>query len=121
MRHMQTKTLKSKKTNHRKQNRELVLTVSMFLLNQETLRKQFWTVKSVDYVKTEQVLRVGINTANGKLGTTLSKLRKTSKDLSEYMYEQGLTFRKAKVEFFVDKQDIELERIYNLLQNVDKS
>jgi hypothetical protein len=116
-----SKLLKTKKTNHRKKSRELLLTVSVFLLNQEALRRQFWTVKSVHYEQTSQTVKIGINTTNGKLGTTLAKLRKTSKDLSDYLYDQGLTFRKAQIVFFVDKQDVELERIYNLLHSVEKS
>ncbi|NJL96694.1 hypothetical protein HC766_02380 [Candidatus Gracilibacteria bacterium] len=90
------------------------------MLNQEELRKQFWTVKSVSYDKARQKINVGINTTNGKLGTTLTKLKKTSRNLSDYLFEQGLTFRKTKIGFFVDKEDIEIERIYNLLNNIDQ-
>jgi nucleoid-associated protein YejK len=116
-----SKFLKIRKTGSRKRNRELLLTVSVFLLNQEVLRRQFWTVKSVHYDQVNQQIKIGINTTNGKLGTTLAKLRKTSKDLSDYLYDQGVTFRKAKITFFVDKQDVELERIYSLLHSVEKS
>ncbi len=112
-------SVRKRKKKLKKQNRELHLTISFFLLNQEELRKQFWTVKSVSYDKTKQKIKVGINTTNGKLGTTLAKLRKTSKNLSDYLYDQGLTFRKANVSFFVDKSDIEIERIYNLLNSLE--
>lgn len=108
-----------KKRSTKRKHRELLLTVSMFLLNQEVLRKQFWTVKSVNYDTIQQQINIGVNTTNGKLGTTLTKLRKTSKLLSNYLYEHGLTFRKAKIVFFVDKQDVELERIYNLISNIE--
>ena len=114
-----TLSLRHKKKINKRKNKELLLTISFFLLNQETLRKQFWTVKSVGYDKTKQKISIGINTTNGKLGTTLSKLRKTSKNLSDYLYDQGLTFRKTKIVFFVDKEDIEIERIYNLLNNLE--
>lgn len=103
-----------------KKERELLLNVSFFLLGHETMRKCFWNVKSVEYNKSEQALNIGINTTNGKLGTTLQKLRKTSKELSDYLYEQGLTFRKAKINFFVDKEDIEIEKVYNLLEAVEE-
>jgi len=115
------RTVRSKKPKQKKIGRELILTVSMFLLNQEELRKQFWNVKTVNYDKISQKVKVGINTTNGKLGTTLTKLRKTSKKLSEYLHEQGLTFRKAEIVFFVDKNDVELERIYNLLEQIDRT
>jgi hypothetical protein len=115
------KTLLTKKSKiiNRKNDRELLLTVSVFLLNQEELRKQFWTVKSISYDKVVQVVKVGINTTNGKLGTTLAKLRKTSRNLSDYLYDQGITFRKTKIIFYVDKEDIEIERIYNLLAHIE--
>lgn len=103
----------------RKKNKELLITISLFLLNQEELRKQFWTVKSVSYNMGAQKLSVGINTTNGRLGTTLTKLRKVSKRLSDYLYDQGLTFRKAEITFFVDKTEVELERIYALLENFE--
>lgn len=109
---------KSKKNNSKKKERELVLTVSLFLLSKEELRKQFWNVKSVHYDKQVQKISVGINTTNSKLGTTLTKLRKVSKDLSNHLYEQGLTFRQAKISFFVDKEEEEIERIYQLLEKV---
>lgn len=108
------------KSKSSKKNRELLLTISIFLLNQEELRKQFWNVKSVSYDKNAQVVHVGINTTNGKLGTTLTKLRKVSRRLSDYLYEHGLTFRKANIKFFVDKTEAELERIYNLLHKFEK-
>ena len=115
-----TKLYKKQQSFHKRRNRELVLNVSMFLLNQESLKNQFWTVKSVNYNGTDQKVNIGINTTNGKLGTTLTKLRKTSKDLSDFLYDQGLTFRKAHVSFYVDKEDVEIERIYNLLHSLEQ-
>jgi cell division protein FtsB len=103
----------------KKSERELLLTVSMFLLGREELRKLFWTVRSVNYDKSAQKVAVGITTVTGKLGTTLTRLRKTSKELSDFLYEQGLTFRKAKIQFFVDKEDEKLQRVYNLLEQVE--
>ena len=114
-----TKTVKSKKQNYRKKTRELLLTISVFLLNHEAMRKQFWTVKSAFYDHLTQTVKIGVNTTNGKHGTTLSRLRKTSKELSEYLYEHGLTFRKTAIVFFIDKQDVELERIYSLINKVE--
>lgn len=106
-----------KKTTN-KQNRELLLTVSVFLLGREELRNLFWNVNKVEYNKTKQKVRIGINTMKGKLGTTLAKLRKTAKYLSDYLYEHGLTFRKAKIEFYVDKQGEEVAKLYTLLEQI---
>ncbi len=104
----------------KKANRELLLSVSIFLLGREELRKQFWTVRSVTYDRQNQKVAIGINTITGKLGTTLAKLRKTAKDLSDYLYEQGLTFRKVKINFFVDKEDEKLQKIYTLLEEIEQ-
>lgn len=104
---------------YKKIDRKLLLTVSIFLLGREEMKQQFWTIKSVRYDKTNQQIAVGISTITGKLGTTLAKLRKTSRDLSDYLYQEGLTFRQAKIKFFVDKEDEELQRVYNLLEKVE--
>lgn len=102
-----------------KQERELITTISMFLLGREELKKLFWNVKSVRYNPKTQTLNIGISTIKGKLGTTLEKLRKTCKDLSDFLYDQGLTFRKAKIKFFVDKRDEDLEKMYSLLDQIE--
>jgi hypothetical protein len=112
--------LKTRKKRSTKKDRELVLTISLYLLNQEMLRKLFWNVKSADYDKIKQQVKIGINTTKGKLGTTLGKLRKVSKLLSDHLYDQGVTFRKAKIIFFVDREDEQMERIYQLLDHVDE-
>lgn len=116
-----TTTFKRKKNTFHKKTRELILTVSLFLLNQEQLRKLFWSVKSVNYDTSIQGVGIGISTTKGKYGTTLAKLRKCSKDLSDHLYENGLTFRKAKVTFFIEKEDFELERLYSLLADTERS
>jgi hypothetical protein len=40
-----------------------------------------------------------------------------SKDLSNYLYDQGITIRRqTRVSFFVDKEDELVARIYNLIE-----
>jgi hypothetical protein len=114
-------TFKRKKNTSQKKSRELILNVSIFLLNQEPLKKLFWSVKSVNYDTTHQSVGVGISTTKGKYGTTLAKLRKCSRDLSDHLYENGLTFRRAKINFFINKEDYELERLYGLLADTERS
>jgi hypothetical protein len=105
-----------KKKNFRKENRELVLNISMFLLTNEKMKNLFWNVKTVTYSRSEDTIKIGINTTK-KLGTTLEKLRSVSKDLSNYLFDQGLTIRRqTKVSFFVDKEDEIVARIYNLIE-----
>jgi hypothetical protein len=111
---------KYRKINKREQvSRKFILTVSMFLLAQEELRSLFWDVKSVDYNHIAQTIKIGIESTTGKYGTTLVKLRKYSKSLSDYLFEQGLTFRKGKVTFFVDREEMEIKRIYNIIDKVE--
>jgi hypothetical protein len=104
----------------KKADRELVLAISMFLLGREEMRKLFWTVKSVQYDRSKQQVNIGISTITGRLGTTLSHLRKTCRDLSDYLHDQGLTFRTVKINFFIDKQDEELERVNTLLSTIER-
>jgi AraC-like DNA-binding protein len=114
--------VKNKKIGLRKeQNRELIININMFLLAHEQMKNQFWNVKSVVYKKSEQIIEIGINTTKGKLGTTLTNLRKISKYLSDHLYDTGLTFRKAKIVFFVDKQDEESERLMSLIGEIEKN
>ena len=109
---------KPKKNNQRKRQSAFLSTISFFLLSQEGLRKLFWNVKSVRYDIANQTLEIGVGTIIGKLGTTLKKLRSHSKYLSDYLFEQGLTYHpKTKIQFFVDKQDEKIIRIYDLLDN----
>jgi len=109
-----------KKKNRRKENRELVVNISMFLMGNEKLRNLFWNVKNVDYIKYENTIKIGINTTK-KLGTTLEKLRSVAKDLSNYLFDQGVTFRRqTKVIFYVDKEDQMMARIYNLINKIEE-
>jgi|GEM_PF-908906 len=108
----------AKKKNQRRENRELVVNISMFLLGNEKMKNLFWNIKTVEYQKFENKIKIGINTTK-KLGTTLEKLRSVAKDLSNYLFEQGLTFqRQTQVVFFVDKEDEFVARIYNILDKV---
>lgn len=95
--------------------RSFILSVSMFLLGREEMRNLVWTVQSVKYDKIDQIVNVGINTTTGKLGTTLSQLRKTCKDLAGYLYEHGLTFKMARINFFVDKKEEKLQAMNQFL------
>jgi ribosome-binding factor A len=109
---------KQKKKNKRKEYRELAVNVSMFLLRNEKMKNLFWNVKTVEYIKREHRIKIGINTTR-KLGTTLKKLRSLSKDLSNYLYEQGLTIKRTtRINFYVDREDEAVARIYNILENV---
>ncbi len=102
-----------------KNERELITTISMYLLKNESLRSQFWNIKSVFYDHHKQEVRIGISTINGKLGTTLQKLRKTCKGLADFLYEHGQTFKHAHIIFFVDKDDEKINKVYNILEKIE--
>lgn len=119
---MQKKSKKSdgkNLSNLQKINRQLILSINMFLLRQDSMKECFWEVKSVDYKHAMQIVKIGIETTTGKHGTTLAKLRKLSKLLSDYLFEYALTFRRAKVEFFVDKEQEQIKRIYSIIEKVE--
>lgn len=107
-----------KKTNQRAQLRLLLSNISMFLLNQEKLRNLLWSVKSLDYKKHKSTLRIGINSNDNKLGTVLQKMRTLRKPLAEYLYLQGVTNQVLKIDFYIDKEDEIIEKIYNLIDKV---
>ena len=101
-----------------KKTRELTLTVSVFLLGREEVKGLFWNILNTHYDHQNNVINIGISTIEGKLGTTLQKLRKTAKYLSQYLFDYGLTFRKARVHFYVHTEDNELARIEHLLDTI---
>jgi hypothetical protein len=68
-----------------KKTRELTLTVSVFLLGREEVKGLFWNILNTHYEHQNNVINIGISTIEGKLGTTLQKLRKTAKYLSQYL------------------------------------
>ena len=111
--------VQTKKTNHRRGSRELLLNISMFLLNQEKLKNLFWTVKSVDYIRSENTINIGINTTT-KLGTTLQKMRTLRKNLAQHLFELNLTQnRPAMINFFVDREDDIVARVYDILDDLE--
>ena len=99
--------------------RSLILSISMFLLNSEEMRNLLWTVQSANYSGSENTVRIGIDTTTGKLGTTLTQLRKTCKYLSNYLFEQNLTSRPARIAFFVDKKEQKINKIHSLIDKLD--
>lgn len=112
--------LRPKKKNQRRENRELVLNISMFLLRHEKMKNLFWNVKTVTYKKHEHAIKIGINTTK-KLGTTLKKLRSLAKDLSNYLFEEGVTVRRqTRIEFFVDREDEIVAKILTLIDSVSQ-
>jgi hypothetical protein len=102
-----------------KKDRELMITINVFLLGREEVKNLFWNIYTVDYNPKESIVKIGINTINGKLGTTLEKLRKTSKDLSQYLRDSGLTYKKSNIIFFVDKSAAETRKLEELIESVE--
>jgi molybdopterin-biosynthesis enzyme MoeA-like protein len=108
-----------KHTNTQKQkNRQLIVSISLFLLGREEMRNLFWNIASATYNGKTQQVEIGISTIDGKLGTTLEKLRKTCKPLSVYLYESKITFRKPHIHFFVQKEDTTEQRVTSIIESL---
>ena len=113
------KSLKIKKQMHLKRaNREVIVNINMFLLNQESLKGLFWNVAKIEFNPNLQTLKIGITTNDTKLGTILEKLRKNAKSLSNYLYESGALHCRSKVHFAIYKQEEDLEAVVQMLEAI---
>jgi hypothetical protein len=100
----------------KRNDRELVANINMVLLGQESMKGIFWNVAGVDYNPSNQSLMVGITTTNNKLGTTLEKMRKNAKLLSDHLYEAGVLNARVRVHFNLFKETEDELRLSNLLE-----
>jgi hypothetical protein len=105
----------------KRNDRELVANINMILLGQETMRGIFWNVAGVDYDPGKHTLKIGITTANNKLGTTLEKMRKNAKLISEHLYNVGVLNCRARVYFTLHKESEDQLRLDNLLERFSHS
>jgi hypothetical protein len=101
-------------------NREVIVNIGMFLLNQENLKGLFWNVAKIEFNPITKSLKIGITTTNNKLGTTLNKLRKNCKPLSDYLYESGALHCRARIYFSMHKEDEDMARILEILDSVNQ-
>ena len=90
----------------------------MYLLRQDFLKNIVWEVKDVEYNHLKQEIKFIVNTTTGKSGAKLPKLKRTVPGLSEHLYKSGLTFRKVAIKFSLEKEQEEIQRIYNLMEKV---
>ena len=109
-----------RQNSHKSEDRELITNIAMFLLNQDNMKKTLWSIKSVKFSKVTKILKVGIDTTDGKLGTTLTMLRKNARPLSEFLCEQGVTYCMPRIAFFVEKEDLVLARTLELISMVEQ-
>jgi hypothetical protein len=115
------KSASIKKEMHIKRaNREVIVNINMFLLGQESLKGLFWNVAKIDFNPTTKALKIGITTTETKLGTTLEKLRKNSKSLSDYLYESGALHCRSRIYFSIYKQEEDLMRVIEMLEAVNQ-
>jgi hypothetical protein len=100
-------------------DREVIVNINMFLLGEESLKGLFWTVAKIDFEPHAKTLKIGITTTkDGKLGTTLEKLRKKAKPLSDYLCESGALHCRARIYFSLYKQEEDLIRLTEFLDSV---
>jgi hypothetical protein len=113
------KSASIKKVMHIKRaNREVIVNINMFLLGQENLKGLFWNVANIDFNPTTKALKIGITTNDTKLGTTLEKLRKNSKPLSDYLYQSGALHCRARIYFSIYKQEEDIMRVIEMLEPI---
>jgi hypothetical protein len=102
-----------------KKDRQLSLSVSLFLLGREELKKQFWNIDSIHLDYETQILTISVSTMQGKLGTTLQKLRKTSKPLADYLFLSRITFKRPIIAFEVTKSFNTLTSIQTAIAKIE--
>ncbi len=105
----------------KRNDRELVANVNMVLLGQESMKGIFWNVAGVDYDPGKHTLKIGITTANNKLGTTLEKMRKNAKLIADHLFEAGVLNCRARVYFTLHKESEDQLRLDNLLDRFGRS
>ena len=105
----------------KRNDRELVANINMVLLGQESMRGIFWNVAGVDYDPGKHTLKIGITTANNKLGTTLEKMRKNAKLIADHLFEAGVLKCRARVYFTLHKESEDQLRLDNLLDRFGRS
>ena len=104
-----------------KTERQRILNISMFMVSCDHLRTAIWSIKSAKIDPVRNTLSIGIGAQKGKYGTTLELMRKNAKNLGEYLYENKITKRVCKVSFFIQKEDLELENIHNIIERIEQN
>jgi hypothetical protein len=104
-----------------KVNRRMILSINVFLLRQDKMKKTYWTIASCGYKMRENELMIGVTTVDGKMGTTLKNMRSHALELSHFIKDQGLTPKVPRIVFYVYKQDEEdyLDKLNTLIDSVE--
>jgi hypothetical protein len=98
--------------------RQLSLNVTMFMLNNTGLKDTVWTLKNADYDQIKQVVKVRVESTFGAKGTKINSLKVLAKPLSDYLFEQGITLRRSKVQFYIKRKEESTQSIYKLLESI---
>jgi hypothetical protein len=82
-------------------DREIIVALNNYLLDQEVLKDLFWNIAKVEYLPTPQAIKIGITVDGNKEGTTLLKMRKLAKPIAEMLYVTKLINNKPRVLFHI--------------------
>jgi hypothetical protein len=82
-------------------DREIIVALNNYLLDQEILKDLFWNVAQVEYLPTPQAIKIGITVDGNKEGTVLLKMRKLAKPIAEMLYTNKLINNKPRVLFSI--------------------
>ena len=95
-------------------DREIIIALNNYLLDQEILKDLFWNVAQVEYLPTPQAIKIGITVDGNKEGTVLSKMRKLAKPIAEMLYLTKLINNKPRVLFSIYEPGV------NVLEIIEK-
>jgi hypothetical protein len=82
-------------------DREIIVALNNYLLDQEVLKDLFWNIANVEYLPTPQAIKIGITVDGNKEGTTLLRMRKLAKPIAEMLYLTKLINNKPRVLFHI--------------------
>jgi hypothetical protein len=105
-----------------KKAQSLVQAVNYHIKTSEHLKNvDVVNIKSAKHLVATGKLKIGFTTIEGKYGTVLEKLKKSSRSLSDYLFSLDLFFRPPKIEWFVEKEDDSVDKVRQIILDMEKS
>jgi hypothetical protein len=101
-------------------DREIIIALNNYLLDQEVLKDLFWNIANVEYLPTPQAIKIGITVDGNKEGTTLLKMRKLAKPIAEMLYVTKLINNKPRVLFHIHETGRDVLSIIEEIERENK-
>jgi hypothetical protein len=104
-----------------KKQQSLVEAINYHLSTDEHLKGcEVVNIISAKHTVATKTIKIGFTTIEGKYGTVLEKLKKSNRALSDYLFSLDIFFRPPKIEWFVEKPDDSIDRVKQLLEDIEK-